>query len=810
MRRILHHARTGVIVFAVMVLGLTAAMAIGSVALYERGYDRWIPDHERVFRLETRSDPEPDGRIPFTPAPLREMLTDERTDIQASVRLTQIRPTPVIRDDGEMLPLLLRYADSGVIPFFGLRVLAGDSTSALDDPDALILTEGETRRIFGHSKPLNSIAGQALRTPRGGMLTVRAIIADPPEDTHLGLYALGSTAARMSPTRMPGMSGLRNHNIYTYIRTAQKVTPEALSMRLNVMLADLLPQQDSEATAAEKLGEIVAVQVNDIHLGNAGLGEMKPPGDPRQVSLLMLIAGLLLILVFASYGSYRYGLLFERLRELGVRKCAGARRCDIFLQFGREGAVFTGLALGLALALLFPLQPVLQSLADAAIRHPLSLAPWSVIAISVLICSGGALASAIPAALVSRHHAGELLHGVLPRRRAPVRAFLIATQVFVASFLIFSSVLVMRQMDHMTELSRGISLDGRHVLRLESGIDPVRLATWINHLSDRPDIGSVTASGAVLPIEFNLSTPLRRADADEATRVDPIPVDAAFARTLGMDLIAGRWFDPARVADSLEQRNDGAGRTGSVVLDMSAVQELGYDAPEHALGRSVQLDFARGETAELTVIGVVTNVHWGPASDHPRPAAYLVDPRHAPMSVIIAFEENVSGRNPSAVYASWRRIVDESRGSMFDLQPLHARFAQLSGDIATRSDVFGVFTATTLAISLTGIFGYAVFVANKLRREVALRKICGADTFRLHGLVFRRLLAPVLLGGLCAVPFAWRYNAIWLENFASTVEIGVPEVLALTFSFVFLVPLATFWIVTRTVRMSPATVLHVE
>src|SRR5690606_31526104 len=88
----------------------------------------------------------------------------------------------------------------------------------------------------------------------------------------------------------------------------------------------------------------------------------------------------------------------ERTREIGIRKALGAKRRDIMAQFLVEAATLStvGAALGIALGI-----GLSQGIA-AATPLPASVAPWSIVAATVLGAGVGILAGMYPASRASR------------------------------------------------------------------------------------------------------------------------------------------------------------------------------------------------------------------------------------------------------------------------------------------------------------------------------------------------------------------------------------------------------------------------
>ena len=113
-------------------------------------------------------------------------------------------------------------------------------------------------------------------------------------------------------------------------------------------------------------------------------------------------------------------------------------------------------------------------------------------------------------------------------------------------------------------------------------------------------------------------------------------------------------------------------------------------------------------------------------------------------------------------------------------------------------------------VALAGIFGMALFVANRRRHEIGVRKSLGANTRHILGQLLVEFGKPVLVGNMLAWPLAYLlaqlYVALWLERMPLT---PWPYLSSLV------ITLAAAWLgvgrqALRAARLQPARVLRYE
>jgi putative ABC transport system permease protein len=72
----------------------------------------------------------------------------------------------------------------------------------------------------------------------------------------------------------------------------------------------------------------------------------------------------------------------------------------------------------------------------------------------------------------------------------------------------------------------------------------------------------------------------------------------------------------------------------------------------------------------------------------------------------------------------------------------------------------------TVAIACMGLVGLILFVVEKRRKEIAVRKVLGADVLNIVALLNVEIITLVTIALLIASPLAWYGTHRWLQDFA--------------------------------------------
>jgi putative ABC transport system permease protein len=87
------------------------------------------------------------------------------------------------------------------------------------------------------------------------------------------------------------------------------------------------------------------------------------------------------------------------------------------------------------------------------------------------------------------------------------------------------------------------------------------------------------------------------------------------------------------------------------------------------------------------------------------------------------------------------------------------------------SRLLSVFASLSILISCLGLFGLAAYITYQRSHEIGIRKVLGASTGSLVGLLSRDFMRLVLLANLIAIPLGWYLLHHWLETFAHRITL---------------------------------------
>jgi len=116
----------------------------------------------------------------------------------------------------------------------------------------------------------------------------------------------------------------------------------------------------------------------------------------------------------------------------------------------------------------------------------------------------------------------------------------------------------------------------------------------------------------------------------------------------------------------------------------------------------------------------------------------------------------------------------------------------------------------TIFISCMGLFGLALFTAQRKTKEIGIRKVLGASVAGISALLSKEFIGLVMLGFVIASPVAWYLSHKWLEDFAYRTTIDGWVFLAAGGSAIFIALITVSYQAVKAAVANPVKALRTE
>ncbi len=764
--------------------GLAAFILIVLYCRFERSYDDFHRKGERIFRVQNdriyslrhdRSAGCPPGLGPALKQEFPEIVDFTRLhSLGGASNIVSRTPSsggaPAVSDPTvAFYESRVYFADPAFFRIFSFPLIRGDTATALEEPETAVLSESLARKYFSDEDPLGQTITVTTRFGRHDY-RVSGVCKDVPQNSHLKFDLLLSfrrlAVLWPSTVEYPWSSNA----FLTYLLLSPSAGRSALEEKFPSFV------EKNSLSSSELKREFRLQPLRTIHLTSRLRFEAEVNGDLATVRFLEIIGLFILLVAWVNFINLATARSLQRGKEVCVRKTLGAGRRQLAGQFLFESVFFNILAFLLALAVIAGVHPFFSRLAG----KPLSLADlgggWIFMAAAIL--AGALLSGLYPAFILSSFKPVLALRGpsqgVL--KGTALRKGLVLFQFATAILLVASTLIVGKQLAYMRNQDIGVDLEQTLVLKIPQVPGAEQMASVARtQLSADSSVLSAAVSTSVPGREYvNSASGIRRqsAAAEEAQQAFFIDVDENYFPFFSIPLVCGRCFSSGFVGDK-----------DTVVVNEEMVSTLGFESAEKALLQNIVLGGFGGDVVQ--VVGVVKNHHHLSLRKKIDPVIYLPLPgSYFNKGFLLSLRVDWRSVGPaiSTIVQKWKEL--------FPGQPLEYVF--LDDEFNSQYDederfgrVFGLSSLLAIVIACLGLFGLASFSAERRTREIGIRKVFGASTREIAGMLTGEFLRWVLLANLIAWPLTWIIMSRWLQRFAYRTAIGFwPLGLAALFALV--------------------------
>jgi len=744
-----------------LALGICACMIIYIVASYEFSFDDFHPAGNRIYRMGARIQEDmgnsfaSEGYGENIPPPALAACRQEIPGIEAIAGFypytadvtvpRQASPATHIPSPQTII------ADSAYFSIFHYDWLSGNPATALLNPFSVVLTAGQARKYFGPDNPARYLGREliyedSLHVYVTGILQDWRRPTDFPYTDFISSATIRNSFLKKDHQTDSWHFNPGNHWIWTVARLAEKASQQQLASSL----ADLTIRHTGTDSFLRTLHfTIVAQPLSDIHFNNAYDHDGIRKANRPALYALMATALFILLIAVVNVINLSTAQSAQRAKEIAVHKILGSGKTRIRIRFLLETATLTFLAAVIGLLGLHPALTALHHyLPDSLPVHPLSPATLLftlAVAILTTLLAGGypaGILAAMPPMINGQHPDNRSATG-----KALVRKSLIVFQFTISLFFIIASLITSRQIRFLLGTNPGFNKDAIITLPFDN---PGRMRSLATELRRLPSVSDLTLQGhAPIGAAIIEHSVMFEGLKDKQLMVSILAADEHFLQTYQMKLLAGH---NVRAGDSANE----------FLINETYAHALGFQDPGQALGKFLTLN---GQTRP--VVGVLADFHT--ASFHqsigPILMAHIPDLEWSIGIRLASTNGRISGLTATLaqIAAQWKKINPDIP---FEYSFLDENIAALYHQDRQLTWLIDAAMLLTIAIACMGLIGLIAFVVEKRRREIAVRKVLGADVLNIVGLLNGEIIVLVTIALLIASPLAWYGMNRWLQDFA--------------------------------------------
>ncbi|MEP7141912.1 MAG: ABC transporter permease [Ferruginibacter sp.] len=747
-----------------LAVGLGTCLLIMLYIFDESSYDQHHKNGDRIFRIAAKTGK--GGTWAAGPGPLAGGVKNDLPEVEQVTRLLTFPDIETMLLKYERNSVTKQffesngyYVDSTFFQLFTYDFIYGNSSTALDQPNSIVISEKLSRKFFDEGNPVGKAI--LINTPFGEKnYTVKGVFNDNKNKSHIPAnYFLSMRNNDMWNWVKNQTRWTTNNIFFTYVKLKAGVSATAFEQKLNAVF-ERHAAADMKAAGFSKT--LFIQPVKDIYLHSAIGNEIAANGNIIYLYILGSIAAFILLIACINFMNLSTARSEKRAKEVGVRKVMGAEKGSLIRQFLGESFIMCLIALVLALVLAMIFLPVFNNLTQKSIR-PFDK-PALILWIVGLTFLTGLFAGLYPAFYLSAFKPVSVLKGKIRNSfsATAIRKGLVIFQFSISICLVLGAIVIWQQLNLLKNQQLGFNKSQQIILPLQQAYknSEHEYTPLKDELLKSSDISSVT-SGSTYPgiadLNDMLFYPEGKTANDVVVDIRLSVIENNYIETLGIQLLSGRSFSKEFTADS-----------ASIILNEAAVKELGYEN-SNAVGKKIQYDFA-GNHAELQIVGVVKNFNFESLHNEIKPCGFTTGLFANKYGYVIAsFKTNDYSRLLKEVEKSWAKL---NPTTPFVYSFLDQDFQRNYEKEQRTSDIVVYFTFIAILIACLGLFGLAAFSAEQRRKEIGIRKVLGASVSNVTALLSKDFIKLIIIAIVIACPVTWYLMNKWLQDFAYRIEIS--------------------------------------
>lgn len=740
------------------IFGLAVGIAAcGIILLYineEWSYDTFHQDPDHIYRVTTH-ETEDDGIVRHLAnayPPLAPLMASTYPELEEVCRyfpyqLSVGNPeNNVLHQEDHFF-----FADSVFFDMFSFPFEEGDPNTALDQPNAVVLTRSTARRYFQNRNPI----GQSLLLEGQYDVRVTGVLSDLPSNSSLQfdfLAAMPMVRKVMGDWALHPQHSWYYPPMYTFVKVANSADGERIASDLDHFATNHL----SPRLAAQKSFEMQPLK--RLHFETLE-GDLEPATHPSVLHILLAVAFLILAIGCSNYINLALSKGVQRFREIGMRKVLGADNRHILMQLSVESFCYLTIALVLALMLVVMVLPYFNTMMDRDLSISAN-GSWQLLAGTIGVLGLMGLVNAFfPFLAVKRFALNNVIKGAKNIKassegRGWVKDGFVVFQFTTAVVLLIATFTIQHQLQYIQQ--KNLGLQAEQVL-----VVPIRDDSIQNNFNTVKEIllrvSGVTSVSAIsnFPWDrgyYNFQSTISGQGTSIDANLQTLLVEEDFIEAMRMEMMQGRAFSKDFISDA----------SNAFILNEAAARKFGIDSLEGL--RINMAGVVAGDPKIGDVVGIVKDFHLKSLHHEMEPVVLTVAPvSYFLDNFVIRLQTDDLDQYISQISSVWQSEISERPFEYFFLDEAFNAFYLKESRLAK---VFSYFAILAFIIAGLGMFALAAYLSDRRMKEMSIRKILGAAVYQIIGLLSKDFVRLVLIAILIASPLAWLAMNHWLNDFA--------------------------------------------
>lgn len=747
----------------ISVIGLAIGFTCFALATlwmrYEQTYDTFHDGADRIYLVRHEEKTSNNGLSSVNPYPLAGYLKATFPEVEEAGNVQAWETS--IKYKGVEHKSFKMDVDSAAMRIFDIQILSGSNNFLQANSTEVAVTPQFAKKLFGNDTPI----GKEIEI-YGRKRTVCAIVQPWSQHSNMPYEMVGSCYSEKYKDEWSVGSW------QTFIKLQEGIDMESFLQKL----------YDHTYT---KEGAIVVD--NNVATPITAMRYDRPNREQtvkfEHIRLFALAGGLVILCSLFNYLTLFITRIRMRGREIALRKVSGSSNRELLSMFSIEYIVTLALAIFLGLILLELAIPAFKELSEIKSDKTSIYLEAFIYSGSVAILSF--LLSIYPIYYSRKKSLNTALKGSSDGKgKNSFQRISIVLQLIISIGFIFCSTILMKQIHHLNHTDLGIERKGRATIQVYPGIEGLK-----DELGKIPYITTVLPDNlpGFLPRSSKAYQSLRewegKTDSIPNVTFEIIDCSETFFQFYGLEMVKGTF--PTNHKE--------------MMINETAVLQMRLNDP---IGKTIQ---------ERVITGIVKDFYITPPTIPCRPMMFRLQNKKFEVStsdILIQYQEEnwlsckkrieelIKRMNPNVIHYNIITMEEE-----------YQKFLKSENALLMMLDFV---TVVCVLISLFGVFSLVTLDCEKRRKEIAIRKVNGAETGHIIKVFLLKYMLFLLIASTIAFPIGYLIMKPWIEGYVHQTRIDFWIYPAIWSSLALLIITCTGWRIWNAANQNPAEVIKSE
>ena len=720
---------------------------------YEMTYDTFHEDAGRIhiIRQKDKMSMRNDGWTYGSPYVLAQYLKDNFAEVKTACSIQGGYGEQDFFYNDQSYKMQELSLDSMAFSVFDIRILEGSNEFLTLRSNKVAITRRAAQRIFGHESPL----GKEIYYNKERSLTICAVVSEWPEHSN---YAY-DIITRVYPNDKWGSRGW-----HTLVRLYDNASSEDFTKKMEEMVITV-PEYNNW-----KLSGWSSVPLPRLHYDHP-ITNMEVKF--QHVVLFSIASALVILCCLLNFIGLFVTQIRNRSKEFALRMVNGASSFRLFQMLMTEYALLLSVAWFFSMMFIELLLPYFREVSEIKLSQLEVYQQATLCTVTMILLS--ALMASIPILYYRKRSTQSILSAQKGGREKNLfRHATLLFQLVISIGFIFCTSVIMKQLHFLNHSDVGMERKNRAALTIHNYDDNQAV---LEHIKQVPEVEEALAvSNPLIPSQGMMSRGYTdwddKPEGAEDVKIEIILESADYMQFYGLTLLEGEMLQPSSPETD-------------IVLNEAAVKALGW---HQAVGKELY-----GHGTKHRVVGVVKNWHCTSPTMPIRPASFHLSSEfgsYGGTSILIKFKEETWEACKEKVEAIVKELYPSSAFSLTHTEEEYNKFLTSENALLR---MLTILSLVCILISVFGIYSQIVLTCEQRRKEIAIRKVNGANVKDILSMFAKEYAALLAIASVIAFSIGYAIMKHWLESYTlqtpvswwifASIFVGIALVVAISIGY---------------------------